>query len=70
MDIMITMHTVRRPISSDPSLRREGAVVSRHKTLDAAERNLRRQQRGARRQGGYSQDYIWDERTDSEVPNG
>ena len=54
-------YTVRRPISSDRNLDREGMIVSRHRSLDAAMRSLARQQRGARMQGGFSQDYIWDE---------
>lgn len=38
---------------------RPGAgVVSRHRTLSGAEKSLARQQRGAKMQGGYSQDYI------------
>jgi hypothetical protein len=60
-------YSVRRPISSDPTLRREGAVVSRHRTLEAAMRSLQRQQRGAQKHGGYSLDYIWDERAGREA---
>lgn len=38
---------------------RDGAgIVSTHRTLTGAERSLTRQQRGAVRQGGYSEDYI------------
>jgi len=54
-------YTIRRPISNDRTLEREGMVVSRHRNLDAARRALARQERGARAQGGFSQDYIWDE---------
>lgn len=61
------MFTVRRPISSDQLLRREGAVVTRHRTLDGARKSLLRQQRGAAKQGGYSQDYLWDDANDTEV---
>ena len=60
-------YTVRRPISNDPLLRREGMVVSSHHTLSGAEKSLQRQQQGSRQQGGYSQDYIWDEEKDQEV---
>lgn len=60
-------YTVRRPISSDRTLRREGMIVSRHRTLEAAQRALARQQRGAAKQGGYSQDYIWDDAEGREV---
>ena len=36
---------------------RPGAgVVSRHNTFFAAEKSLRRQEKGARKQGGYSRD--------------
>ena len=58
-------YTVRRPISNN--LDREGVIVSRHRILDAAKRSLARQQRGARMQGGFSQDYIWDEREERVV---
>lgn len=63
---MIT-YTVRRPITDDPRQRREGAVVTRHRSLVAAQRSLDRQRLGARRQGGFIQDYIWDEVADREV---
>lgn len=39
-------------------VRPSGGIVSEHATLEDAERALRRQQRGAAEQGGYSQDYI------------
>lgn len=52
-------YTVRRPFGSDSSLDGEGMVVSRHRTLAGARKALEGQQKGARKQGGYSQDYIW-----------
>lgn len=63
----MTAYTVRRPISADRSLRREGLIVSRHRTLDGARKALERQRRGAADQGGYSQDYIWDDAAAREV---
>jgi hypothetical protein len=60
-------YSVRRPISSDQNLRREGAVVSVHRTLSAARKALARQKRGTRQQGGYSQDYMWDDDNDCEA---
>jgi hypothetical protein len=51
-------YEVRRPITTGPDRWRSAAVVSRHRTLDGALRSLRRQQEGARMQGGYSQDGI------------
>lgn len=44
---------------------RPGAgIVSRHRVLDRALRSLERQRRGAREQGGWSDDYLekWDSR--------
>ena len=64
------IYTVRRPISSDPHLISEGTVVSAHRTLSGARKSIQRQRRGARAQGGYSQDYIWDERRQITVPCG
>ena len=58
-------YTIRRPVSSHND--RNGMIVSRHRILDAAKRSLARQQRGARMQGGFSQDYIWDEREERVV---
>lgn len=60
-------YTIRRPISTDRNLDREGAIVTRHRTLTAALAALARQQRGAAAQGGYSQDYIWDESAEQRV---
>lgn len=60
-------YTVRRPLSGEIYLRGEGAIVSRHVTLDGARRSLERQRRGAARQGGYSQDYIWDQDNGIEI---
>ena len=60
-------YTVRRPISDGRRLDSEGAIVSRHRTLDGAVSSLNRQRRGAKQQGGYSQDYIWDEQAQSRV---
>jgi len=56
------LYTVRRPISNDPHLISEGTVVSSHRTLSGARKSIQLQRRGARAQGGYSQDYILDER--------
>ena len=39
-------------------VRPSAGIVSQHRTLSGAQRSLARQQRGARAQGGYSQDYI------------
>lgn len=39
-------------------VRPSAGIVSQHRTLSGAERSLQRQRRGARAQGGYSQDYI------------
>lgn len=44
---------VRRPMGGGSF-----GVVSKHRTRSGAEKKLRQEQRGARRQGGYSQDYI------------
>jgi hypothetical protein len=55
-----------RPISDDLRLRGEGSIVSTHQSLDAARAALSRSRRGAKQQGGYSQDYIWD-RVESRV---
>ena len=60
-------YTVRRPIAADARLDREGLVVSRHRSLAAAQRALGGQRDGAAAQGGYSQDYIWDERAHERV---
>jgi hypothetical protein len=57
----MTTYTLRRPIASDLHLEREGMVVSRHETLEDAEQALVDSREGAQTQGGYSQDYIWDE---------
>jgi hypothetical protein len=62
-------YSVRRPISSDYNLRREGLVVSRHRTIGAAQKALARNQHGCVAQGGYSQDYIWNDCLDAEVGN-
>jgi hypothetical protein len=62
---MITRYTVRRPISE--SHRGEGIIVSRHRSLAGAIRSLERQTKGARKQGGYSQDYVRDEATGTVV---
>lgn len=56
-----------RPISDDLRLRGEGSIVSTHQSLDAALAALARSRRGAERQGGYSQDYIWDRVESREV---
>ena len=52
--------TVRRPISADPRLQREGMVVSRHRSLYRALLALDKQRARAARQGGYCRDYLWD----------
>ena len=67
---MTIIYTVRRPIANDPALDAEGMIVSRHTTLSGARKSLDRQRRGARQQGGYSQDYIWDEVRNVSVPAG
>lgn len=58
---MIARYTVRRPISSYRYFDNHGIVLSRHRTIEGAEKALNRQRSGAQDQGGYSQDYIWDE---------
>lgn len=52
-------YTVRRPISGGKHL---GVIVTKHRTLKGAIASLEGERRGARMQGGYSIDYIWDER--------
>jgi hypothetical protein len=61
MEEIAMKYTVRRPIGSDRNLEGEGMIVSKHRTLTGARRSLARQRKGARAQGGYSQDYIWSE---------
>lgn len=67
MKLSRNRYQLRRPISDDPNLRREGMIVSTHRNLENAQKALSRQQRGAKRQGGYSQDYIWDRIDNCEV---
>jgi hypothetical protein len=62
-------YQIIRPHSVAPRLRRRGecaGIVSTHRSLDAARAALSRSRRGAKQQGGYSQDYIWD-RVESRV---
>ena len=58
-------YTVRRPITDRND--RNGMIVTRHRSLAAARSSLASQKRGARMQGGFSQDYIWDEREERVV---
>jgi hypothetical protein len=51
-------YEVRRPYTTGPDRWKVAAVVSRHRTLNGALKALRRQQAGARRQGGFCQDGI------------
>jgi len=53
-------YTVRRPMSSGKHL---AVIVTKHRTLKGAITSLEGERRGARMQGGYSVDYIWDEQT-------
>jgi hypothetical protein len=52
------VYEVRRPTTDGPDRWGGAAVVSRHRTIEGALRSLRRQQEGARRQGGYCRDAI------------
>jgi hypothetical protein len=63
----MSAYILRRPISSDPHLAREGMVVSRHETLEAVEEALCDSRAGAQAQGGYSQDYLWDETAQARI---
>lgn len=54
-------YTVRRPIAEN--MDHEGVVISRHRTLAGAQKALEGQRKGARKQGGYSQDYVYCEKT-------
>lgn len=58
---MSARYTVRRLISGYRYFDNQGIVLSRHRTIEGAEKALNRQRSGAQAQGGYSQDYIWDE---------
>lgn len=49
-------YTVRRPTG-----KHLGVIVSKHRTVGGAIASLERQRCGARMQGGFSMDYIWDE---------
>ena len=53
--------TLRSPISENPHLREEAPVLSRHVSLRAAQKALRRQQVDAERQGLLCEAYVWDE---------
>jgi hypothetical protein len=53
----IKYHVLRRMgAAQNPAL---DPVVSRHRTLRGAQKSLKRQALGAKRQGGYSTDYIY-----------
>lgn len=54
-------YTVRRPLMDGPESAHQAGIVSRHHKLQAAYRALARQQRGAVKQGGYSDDFLYDE---------
>lgn len=58
-------YTLREPIASDVD--REGIIVSRHCTADAARRALDRRQAGAFLQGGFTLAYIHDDRAAARV---
>lgn len=64
-NVMGFRFSVRQPITSDPNLDREGIVISRHRTADAAREFIERELRALRRQPGnqnsYVQRYIYDE---------
>ncbi len=53
--------TLRNPISENPHLRNEAAVVSRHSSLRSARRELLKNRRVAARQGYHCEAFIWDE---------
>ncbi len=56
--------TLRNPVSENPHLRSEAAVVSRHSSLRSARRALLKSQSSAERQGYHCEAYIWDEEQD------
>lgn len=68
------MFTVRQPISPDPNLRREGLVISTHKTAATAFRAIGRELAALQRQPGqanaYLQRYVWDDEAGEEVTTG
>lgn len=65
---MDSRYTLRQPIASDRDS--EGMVISRHRTVEGARKALARQQAAAKAQGGFSQVFIWDDRSDCHIyPN-
>lgn len=60
-----TMYEVRQPIANDYNLDREAYTISKHRTIEGAQRSLERRWKHAIRQGGFSQDFIWDTKTES-----
>ena len=63
----MSQYTIRRPAQTRPDLRAD-PVVSRHRSLTTARAALARQRDGARKQGGYSRDYIADETAGTVLP--
>ncbi len=61
--------TLRNPISENPHLRDEAAVVSHHASTRSAYRALLRLRVVAERQGYHCDAYIWDEEHDCIVPD-
>ena len=61
--------TLRNPVSENPHLRREAAVVSRHSSARSAYRALLRLRVSAGRQGYHCEAYIWDEEQNCLVPD-
>jgi hypothetical protein len=60
--------TLRNPISENPHLRSEAAVVSRHASARSAYRALLRLQVVAEREGFHCEAYVWNEEQDCLVP--
>jgi hypothetical protein len=60
--------TLRNPISENPHLRNEAAVVSNHLSLTSARRALLELQTVAEQQGYHCEAFIWDEEHDCVPP--
>ena len=54
-------YTVRRQGVGYNPIDKEATIISRHHVFGFAKESLERQRSGAKKYGGYSQDFIWDE---------
>jgi len=62
-------YEVRQPISSDYNLDREARTATKHRTIEGARKALEKHWKGCIRQGGYSQNFIWDAKAEQRVPD-